>query len=350
MSGLVPLVWAFKVAPVKDGIEKLVLQCLADAADEDGCNAYLAQATVAERAMIDGRTVRRRLAELEERGIISRGDQRAVSHLPADKRPVVWDVMIPYAAFGDGIDSVNSFRKGKGRPPITPQNRPSLAPSPDAKVRKDKGQKKASERGGSETGGTSSPAGQKVRPDTDAPAGGLEDRARADLKSDNLPPTTFPLDLPPTEPADKSTGTDQPALIAVEPITGDASSTRATGSKRSKGEPSPHQEAARRISRLWWEWWTKKYGEITGSYVGFEKNTVLSALERGWTEDEVQQALMRPPNASTDIPDALPSKLNWQRALTAVRTGAPAIGQRAGQNAHHVPVNDPDRQARANAF
>jgi len=138
--------------------------------------------------MVDVRTVRRRLAELEARGIIARGDQRAVEHLPADKRPIVWDVMIPHVAFADGIEDVNDYRAGKGRGPITPENRPPLTDAPEAKRRADAGKPKADR--------TSSPVGQAVRPDTGAPdeAGDrTSSPARADLKSDNPP-----LDHPPT--------------------------------------------------------------------------------------------------------------------------------------------------------
>lgn len=359
MSGLVPLVWAFKVAPVKDGIEKLVLCALADSADEDGCNAYIGQATIARRAMISDRVVRDRLAELEKRGLIQRGDQRAAAQIPADKRPVVWDVMIPYTAFGDGIDSVNDFREGKKRPPITPANRPALPPAPEPKKRKDAGQKKPKKAAGepeerpeSETGRTSSPAGVEDRPESDADAAGVEVRSRPDLKSDNLPPSTFPTNRPPTEPADESTGGDQPTLIAVESTTSEASSTRTTGTKKAK-EPSPHQEAARAIARRWYDWYVETYGQITrvGSgnpYLALEKGVVLPALESGWSVEEVQQALLRPAT-SDGIPDAVPDKQRFQRALAAVRTGAPAPGQRAS-NVHQMPVNHPDSQARAGAF
>lgn len=226
VSGLVPIVWAFKVAPVVDGIEKLVLEAIADAADEDGCNSYQSQATIAERAMIDVRTVRRRIADLEERGLIARGDQRAAEHLPADKRPVVWDVMIPYTAFGDGIDSVNSYRKGKGRGPITTENRPALPPAPMPKRRADKGKKRAD----SETGGTSSPTapspentgGLQVRPVTESPGGGTSSPERGDFKSDNLPQDLPLVPSPEKHPpsslrSDGPPEGDQLALIDAEP-------------------------------------------------------------------------------------------------------------------------------------
>lgn len=345
MSGLVPLLWAFKVAPVKDGIEKLVLQCLADAADEDGCNAYIAQATIAERAMIDGRTVRRRLAELEERNIIRRGDQRAVAHLPADKRPVVWDVMIPYVAFGDGIDSVNSFRKGKGRPPITPQNRPPLAPSPDSKTRKDKGQPKKKEREDSETGGTSSPAGQEVPPVTDASAGGLEDRSREDLKSDNLPPAYLPQDLPQRDPADESTGDQQPMLVAVA-ATGGASSTRATGTTETDAKARDSQ--AREIVNGWFKYYEGRFSPIPGSSRVFNslKTQVTDALKAEYTPAEIKIALART-NGPSKPPEACPSKQQFTRALVAVRTH-----NQNGDVAtvHRMDPESADVQRRANAW
>lgn len=349
MSGIVPLIWAFKVAPVKDGIEKLVLCALADAADEDGCNAFIAQATVARRAMVDTRTVRRRIADLEKRGLLKRGDQAAASHYPPDKRPVVWDVMIPYTAFGDGIESVNAFREDKGRPPLTAKDRPSLGPAPDTKIRKDKGQPKPPKREDSETGGTSSPAGQGVRPDAGAEPSGLEDRSRGDLKSDNLPPTNLPLNLPQraAEPLrDPAPEGGQQVLIVVEGATDGASETRAIGTSA---------ERANALADGWWKYYQATYGPIVSKgssrpFFALRDGVVLKAIEAGYTEKEIKHALMRTGNGKNgNIPDAIPDKQRFQRVLVEVRQQMPAHGG-AGATVHQMPVDDPDRQRRATAW
>lgn len=345
MSGIVPLIWAFKVAPVKDGIEKLVLQALADAADEDGCNAYIAQSTIAERAMIDTRTVRRRIADLEKRGLIARGDQSAAAHLAPDKRPVVWDVMIPFTAFGDGIDSVNSFRKGKGRQPITRQNRPALSAAPDTKTRKDKGQAKPQDREVSETGGTSSPAGQKVRPVSETEAAGLEVRQRPDLKSDNLPPTNLPNDLPQRAAAplrDPARDGDQPMLIVVEGATDGASETRTIG--------TPPKDRANTLAKEWWEHYEANFGPIVSKgtsrpFFALRDGVILSAVTAGYSDVEIKHALIR--TGDGKVPDAIPDKQRFQRLLVQVRRHMPAAG---GATVHQMPVDDPDSQRRANAW
>ena len=70
------------------------LICLANHANEEGRGAYPSQATLARKARKTVRQVRSDLGELKARGLITEGDQRMVDHLPADKRPVVWDLVM----------------------------------------------------------------------------------------------------------------------------------------------------------------------------------------------------------------------------------------------------------------
>lgn len=345
MSGLVPLVWAFKVAPVKDSIEKLVLQCLADAGDEDGCNCFPSQDTIAERAMISSRSVRDRLGELEQRGIIQRGDQRAAAHIPADKRPVVWDVMIPYTAFGDGVDSVNLYRKGKGRPPITPQSRPALPPPPPPKKRADAGKKRSKstdERPESETGRNTTPAGMEDRPASESETAGIELHPRPEYNADNLPHTNLPQDLPQGDAAplrDPASEGEQPALIVVDGGTDGASDTRAIGAKELTA-------AAGKIADGWFTYYEGKYSKITGSRSFHALRTmVVDALKAEYTDAEIKIALANT-NGPGKPPEAIPSKPQFQRALVAVRTRNNA----GGATVHQMPVDDPDRQRRATAW
>ena len=86
------ITWALEEAPVQDPTALLVLIALADRASSDGTKAYPSQKWIAERARSSDRTVRRKLNELEEAGVIARGDQELVSHYVADRRPVVWDI------------------------------------------------------------------------------------------------------------------------------------------------------------------------------------------------------------------------------------------------------------------
>jgi hypothetical protein len=139
---------------------------------------------------------------------------------------------------------------------------------------------------------------------------------------------------------------EQPTLISV---TGGASSTRATDGQQ------PEVPTAETIAKGWWDYYQANYGQITrvgtGSpFVALRDKIIQPALDGDWTPDEIKWALMRPATGD-GIPDAVPDKQRFQRALAAVRKGAPAPGQqRAASNVHHMPVNDPDRQARAGAF
>ncbi|WP_188043685.1 helix-turn-helix domain-containing protein [Changpingibacter yushuensis] len=93
---LIPMVWALKNAPVPpdEPIAQLILIGLADHARDDGTGARPSIATLAAYARCSTRTVQRKLAVLEEAHLICRGDQREVSHLPANRRPTVWDLQI----------------------------------------------------------------------------------------------------------------------------------------------------------------------------------------------------------------------------------------------------------------
>lgn len=71
-----------------------VLMALASKARENGTAAYPGQDWLADRARKSDRSVRNDLAALEKLGLIRRGDQSIVSHLPADERPVVWDLAV----------------------------------------------------------------------------------------------------------------------------------------------------------------------------------------------------------------------------------------------------------------
>lgn len=84
--------WALEKAPVQDPTQVLLLIALADRASDDGTGSWPSAAWLAERARCSVRTVRRHMIELEQAGIIRRGDQRSVQHLRGDRRPVVWDL------------------------------------------------------------------------------------------------------------------------------------------------------------------------------------------------------------------------------------------------------------------
>jgi len=84
--------WVQEQAPTQSSTELAVLYAMANYVDPAGHGCYASQSSLAERARCDVRTLRRHLKELENRGVIRRGDQQMVSHFPARHRPIVWDL------------------------------------------------------------------------------------------------------------------------------------------------------------------------------------------------------------------------------------------------------------------
>lgn len=86
------IAWVLNEAP--DVPPQLVgtLVGLANHASPDGRNAYPSQARLAKYTRKSERQVRRDLSDLAARGLIRRGNQRIVEHLPIDRRPVVYNL------------------------------------------------------------------------------------------------------------------------------------------------------------------------------------------------------------------------------------------------------------------
>lgn len=88
------LAWVLDHAPYVPPSCVAVLMGLANHADDDGRAAHPSQERLARYARKSVRSVRNDLAELERRGLIRRGDQRRVAHLPPHRRPIVWDLAV----------------------------------------------------------------------------------------------------------------------------------------------------------------------------------------------------------------------------------------------------------------
>src|SRR5699024_2401543 len=85
--------------------------------------------------------VRRHLQSLEERGLIHRGDQRRAAHLPANYRPIVWNLSMTVTAVADP-GAVAAVSAGPAEQPSTGRTRVSGrtpgAARPDTGVRADR--------------------------------------------------------------------------------------------------------------------------------------------------------------------------------------------------------------------
>lgn len=85
-------VWALKYAPPMPPQLLGTLFGLADHADKHGRGAYPSVRTLAAYTCKTERSVQRDLKELLKHGLIRDGDQTAAAHIPAERRPHVYDL------------------------------------------------------------------------------------------------------------------------------------------------------------------------------------------------------------------------------------------------------------------
>lgn len=202
-----PILWALKDAPVADSMERLILVVLGEhAGGADGCTAFPSRDTIASLALADPKTVQRVIQRLIKRKLIAPGDQGAAQYIRADRRPVVYDLMIPYSWFSDP-ERMNEERQKRGLPPLTPADRPDIAEAAAKARRKDAGvprsktgrgdsQSPRSKPERSDHGGTSSPA----RGDSESRTGGLEDPRTSSFDPPIFEPPTSLSPIPAQRP------------------------------------------------------------------------------------------------------------------------------------------------------
>lgn len=96
------MTWALDQQVATESISRHVLLCLANYADKDGKNAFPSAATLAQDTGLAVRTVRARLGQLLEAGVIRKGNQAIVAaYIPsADRRPVCYDLVMERRACG----------------------------------------------------------------------------------------------------------------------------------------------------------------------------------------------------------------------------------------------------------
>lgn len=115
------MVWALGLGPDRLGdvapAAHITLIAIANCADADGRNAWPSAQTLAEQRTLSVRTIRRHLEQLEDAGLLTRGNQLLVRHLPSNRRPVVWDLALhpvenvaqPVEKSGDSVDNSASW-------------------------------------------------------------------------------------------------------------------------------------------------------------------------------------------------------------------------------------------------
>lgn len=132
------IVWVLEECPDLPKHLVATMVGLANHADQNGRGAYPSQDLLAWYARKDERSVRRDLEQAEEIGIIRRGDQRMVLHLPADKRPVVYDLAMERKRDPRPDAPVRQGRPKKATPAAAveaPEKRGDVGVPPDADVK-----------------------------------------------------------------------------------------------------------------------------------------------------------------------------------------------------------------------
>lgn len=86
--------WVLQDAPDLPPQCFAVLLSLANHSDPNGRASFPSQRRLAWYARKKVRAVQRDLAQLEESGLIRRGNQKRVAWMPVDRRPVVWDLAL----------------------------------------------------------------------------------------------------------------------------------------------------------------------------------------------------------------------------------------------------------------
>ncbi|MEU5560990.1 helix-turn-helix domain-containing protein [Streptomyces globisporus] len=193
---MLPMLWAMKSAPVVDAEERSILMALAESAWADGTDAFPSKKTIAQIAVVDPKTVQRRLRTLTARGLIAEGNQEAAAYIPARYRPRVYDLMIPYSWYPD-IEQVNAERIRRGKTPLTPQARPDLDPAPPKKCRADKGKPRKAKAGPRQERGLVVPPVDNQGGGTTSPhQGGLQVPPQGGLQDPQPSPYNPPQDTP----------------------------------------------------------------------------------------------------------------------------------------------------------
>ena len=328
------VLWATSDAPIANVNEFAVLVMLAEKADSDGCAAFPARSTVAKRTTVDPKTVQRTLNGLAARKLIGPGDPKAAEYIRADRRPPVWDLMIPYDWFPN-IDRINKERAERGKPALTRQNRPPIVPPPAKKTRSDKGKRRPQEQV-AEHEGTPNVRGDSESPremPLSQPNGGTDNPARGDCQSQ-----TGGLEDPRTIPY-------EPDLDPVLPSAAEASGGKNGGTD---GTRLPQQiKRNPGVDLLMSIGAEKPEFILTGKTLQDQGMAVAGMLLSGWTTEQLRQVI-----AGRKLPDQITTTVGavvagrLRQACAAPPPGN--VSREAAETARRAPAGPPDGIPRSN--
>ncbi|MGW2496164.1 hypothetical protein ACWCV2_16900 [Streptomyces pseudogriseolus] len=339
-----------KDAPTADINEWGTLLCLAEAADEDGCNAFPSVKTMAAYAKISTRTVQRALGAMVERKLIAEGDQRAAQYIPEYRRPTVYDLLIPYDWFRD-IDRTNAFRARLGRRPLTPADRPPIKPAPPKKKRADAGQPKPKKT----TGDTAAKGEQEGRQEVTPVENGPSEEGRLEVTRVENPETGATTSqgvtsspergdfkseggrLVVTQPTPSTRTTDQP-LPSVG-STGTAPGTEDGGTDGSALGIGTQKKRARTVERTPGVDLLLGVGNeqpellLSGKVLADQGRVADGLLLSGWPPEMIVSTLLRPlPTNTRSVGAVLARRLSDLAATPLPRTMAAMPSPRSGDS------------------
>jgi hypothetical protein len=272
-----PILWAINSAPVADAEERLILVALADRASSDGTDAYPSKKSIAKVALIDPKTVQRRLRSMMQRGLIAEGNQAAALRIPEHFRPTVYDLLIPYSWWSMAdMERVNAERIGRGLSPLTPASRPDLGQAPPRKQRADKGKRRKKP---AADPGTTSPRGEDSEPLGEArQGGGTTSPGGGDYKSSTgglQDPQTSPTNLPGEPP--------RPSVPVESGSVGDGGTDGARVPSQISRNPGVDLLVAIGAE--------KPEFLLTGKTLQDQGMAVAGMLLEGWTPDQLRQVI-----------------------------------------------------------
>lgn len=338
---LYPILWASEHAPIYDAEERAILIALVIKGDFDGLNCFRSYGTLGKVARVDTKTAGRKCREMEARGILRRQDRhvsRAWHKIPDKQRPVVWEVMIPATWWSAAqLEEINEQREGLGRPPLTPENRPALAPAPPKKTRADKGQKrpKAQVKAVADPGTTSPRGTQGLQ----VPTPGTSSPHPPDLKS---PPPGLEVPLPSESPSESPSETKNPVVPTVGRKTSGSSARAAAPSAEQPSDSPPAEEGEPHpvvmavlgaVPELWAALRPQQRGVAVAAVhrslgASPEPGIMADLLARRWFEDRGGEGGVRDPlgwllarglRVEEEVPEHIREERRSQRAAAVVR-------------------------------
>jgi hypothetical protein len=255
--------WAVEFAPPMPSQLVTTLTGLAYHADKRGRGAYPSVPRLSAIACKDKRSVQRDLKQLRELGLIRLGDQSLASHLPAGKRPEVYDLAMERTVKGGRASSDE----------VTSTSRVALASS-----RRRGGRKKP------QSDATPAP----FRGDADV-TGDIDVTGDVGV-ADGVTSTSLKgwrgrhpnlKDEPSVEPKDSAAQpSDQPLPLELVHV------ANAAKPRRTPKQPSKHQQADELAVAFW-----ERYRSSTAQSFIAVRSIIRTALSNGLDRDDVAHAL-----------------------------------------------------------